>query len=427
MLAGVFLFLTGSLVQAAPATRQLVAKPKPESTITEAFSKEELEAQLRSRSQDLERVQKELESARQQLLDTKQERQTLQREVKSIDSNIKNLQLSIRADTAGIEKLKLEILSLRLDQEGIQRSIATKHAAIAQVLHTIQREDRGDTMLATLLKSNSLTEGVLAAQALSNLRRQFLSDIQGLEQLQADYAAKASEADAKKRQLAGHQQGAKDRAQIAEDQRQERNSLLSVTKQRESVFAQQLTKLQQEQEKIAEEVEVLDSALRAKINRSALPAARSGLLLMPIGLPVARVTQEYGATAFARYGYRGKWHNGIDVGVPVGTDIIAAEHGRVVAAGDQDRYCKRGAYGKFVVINHDNGLTTLYAHLSKQVAQVGETVERGQLIGYAGKTGYATGPHLHFTVFAQPTFYMGASKTCGQMPYGGDLNPSQYL
>jgi len=80
-----------------------------------------------------------------------------------------------------------------------------------------------------------------------------------------------------------------------------------------------------------------------------------------------------------------------------------------------------------VVIKHNNNLTTLYGHLSRIVAKTGDTVKRGDLIGYEGSTGYATGPHIHFTVYASPTFYMGSSKTCGPMPFGGDLNPTLYL
>ena len=117
----------------------------------------------------------------------------------------------------------------------------------------------------------------------------------------------------------------------------------------------------------------------------------------------------------------------MDFGVPLGTSILASEEGTVLAVGNQDSYCYRGAYGKFVVIEHKNNLTTLYAHLSQYGVKKGDVVKRGQVIGYSGKTGYATGPHLHFTVFAGPTFYMGPSKVCGPMPFGGDLNPMGYL
>jgi len=101
----------------------------------------------------------------------------------------------------------------------------------------------------------------------------------------------------------------------------------------------------------------------------------------------------------------------------------------VAETGNQDKFCPKGAYGRFIVINHTNNLTTLYGHLSlidPSIAK-GVIVKRGDIIGYVGKTGYATGPHLHLTVYASATFYMGKSRSCGPMPYGGYLNPADYL
>ena len=139
------------------------------------------------------------------------------------------------------------------------------------------------------------------------------------------------------------------------------------------------------------------------------------------------MTQGYGATDFAKNGYQGHWHNGVDLAAAIGTPVLAAEDGTIMAAGNQDLYCRKGAYGRFIAINHTDNLTTLYGHLSRILVAKGDIVKRGQVIGYSGQTGYATGPHLHFTVYAQATFYMGISKACGPMPYGGDLNPIGYL
>ena len=110
-----------------------------------------------------------------------------------------------------------------------------------------------------------------------------------------------------------------------------------------------------------------------------------------------------------------------------GLKIVSAEDGRIVAVGNQDRFCPRGAYGKFIVVKHYNGLTTLYAHLSNYAVKAGDEVSRGQLIGYMGKTGYATGTHLHFTVYDSTTFKIQESKSCGPMPIGGDIDPHNYV
>ena len=89
------------------------------------------------------------------------------------------------------------------------------------------------------------------------------------------------------------------------------------------------------------------------------------------------------------------------------------------------------SYGKWILIKHPNNLATLYAHLSQISALRGSIITRGDLIGYTGDTGYATGPHLHFTVYDAHTVQFRASNVpgsnCKYLPYGGYLNPLAYL
>lgn len=101
----------------------------------------------------------------------------------------------------------------------------------------------------------------------------------------------------------------------------------------------------------------------------------------------------------SRFGVRGaEHHDGIDIAAPLGTPISAAAAGKVIFAGEQ-----RG-YGKLAVIDHGGGEATVYAHCSEVLVQVGESVRAGQTIAKVGRTGRATGPHLHFEIriHAQP-------------------------
>lgn len=84
------------------------------------------------------------------------------------------------------------------------------------------------------------------------------------------------------------------------------------------------------------------------------------------------------------------FHRGVDIAAPYGTEIYAADAGTVVAC------TRHWSWGNYVEIDHGNGYKTLYAHMSAQAVQVGDTVEQGQLIGFVGSTGVSSGNHCHF-------------------------------
>lgn len=101
----------------------------------------------------------------------------------------------------------------------------------------------------------------------------------------------------------------------------------------------------------------------------------------------------------SNYGYRSMWggrelHTGLDIaGTGYGSRIYATNNGRVIVA--QGHY----SYGNYVVIDHNNGYMTVYAHMSRIAAKVGQVVARGDVIGYVGCTGSCTGPHVHYEIW----------------------------
>ncbi len=104
-----------------------------------------------------------------------------------------------------------------------------------------------------------------------------------------------------------------------------------------------------------------------------------------------RITSGMGLRTHPVGGFRGR-HTGVDLAAAEGTRIVAAAAGTVVQAGE-------GEYiGKFVILSHNNSLTTLYGHCSEVVAFNGKTVKKGQIIAKVGQTGRTTGPHLHFEI-----------------------------
>ena len=109
---------------------------------------------------------------------------------------------------------------------------------------------------------------------------------------------------------------------------------------------------------------------------------------------------QYCTMLTSAYGYRihpitGNYtfHNGVDLAAGQGTPIYATKSGTVTTA------TYNYAYGYYVVINHLDGFSSLYGHMTHYTVSVGDYVQRGEIIGYVGSTGYSTGPHLHFTIY----------------------------
>lgn len=98
-------------------------------------------------------------------------------------------------------------------------------------------------------------------------------------------------------------------------------------------------------------------------------------------------------------------HKGLDIKAGYGANIYAADSGTVLVSE------KNSSYGNYITISHGNGYTTLYGHMSKRLVKAGDTVKKGQVIGYAGATGIANGPHLHFEIWKN----------------GNKINPGQFF
>ena len=90
-------------------------------------------------------------------------------------------------------------------------------------------------------------------------------------------------------------------------------------------------------------------------------------------------------------------HDGVDIGASYGSNIWAAAAGTVILAGNY------GGYGSCVMINHGNGYTTVYGHMSSISVTVGQSVSQGQVIGHVGSSGISSGPHLHFEIRSSAT------------------------
>ncbi len=129
----------------------------------------------------------------------------------------------------------------------------------------------------------------------------------------------------------------------------------------------------------------------ARLDSTSLKKALGELFVSPLSVSW-RFTSPYGYRADPFTGVR-SFHTGIDMAAPQGTAIKAAMSGTVSAVGYTN------VYGNYVIIRHESGYQTLYAHLQSYSVKMGQKLNQGQRIGALGNTGYSTGPHLHFSVY----------------------------
>ena len=158
-----------------------------------------------------------------------------------------------------------------------------------------------------------------------------------------------------------------------------------------------VAKLSEEEKKIQAQIDDYTTQVNA-LNTEILQLALQGIDTQYIGGVLAWPVPGYTRIS-SNYGMRyhpilhvNKLHTGVDIAAPMGANFVAANDGIVTKAG------YNGAYGNMVIIDHGGGISTLYAHGSEILVQVGQTVKRNDPILKVGSTGYSTGPHAHFEV-----------------------------
>jgi len=395
---------------------------------------EELQSKISGKNSDISQLEKEIEQYQKELNVTSRESKTLQGAIKTLDLSKRKLDTDIKVTQNKIDSTNYIIQKIAIEIDVSEKKIKNQVQALSNTLSEINE-----------LESSSLLEVVLSKETISG----FWDDINSLETVQEVMSASLRELRETKKELEGqHAENTKQKRTLEDytenlaDQRTivkgniaEKDKLLTVTKNKESNYRNLIKEKEALKEAFEAELREIEEALRVAIDPNSLPPLGSEVLRWPVDL--IRITQYFGNTPFANAGaYNGNGHNGIDLGVSVGTRVKSSASGTVIGTGDTDTVCPNASYGKWVLVEHENGLTTLYAHLSLIKASRGGIVSRGDVIGYSGNSGYSTGPHLHFTVYASQGVNVsnlksracnGSTYTIPLAPRNAYLNPLNYL
>ncbi len=423
--------------------------------ISHAQSAADLQTQIDANNRQLESLKADIAAFQQQLDALGAKKNTLQSAISSLTLSQKQLATQIQITQNKIASANLQIKQLTLSIGDKEASIVADQNAISKALRVVAEGERAP-LVATLISANTLGEAWRSADEMLQFNRALGGNIDALRRARTELASNRDQVTATKASLVALQNDLTLQKRSVDANKMAQTQLLAQTKNQESNYQLLIAQKEASEKSFEQELVNLQGQLNLIVHPGLLPKVGSGVLSWPFSLAFMNncmqrrgvfgnlfcITQYFGNTPFSTANpqiYNGHGHNGIDIAAPIGTAVDAALSGVVLGTGNTDLVWGCYSFGKWVMLVHGNGISTLYAHLSEIDVAKGQQVSAGQVIGLSGMTGYATGPHLHFGVYATEGTeimtlkqFRGATAGCANatMPVAtltAYLNPLSYL
>ncbi len=405
-----------------------------------AETADELKAKMDRVNIEIANLQKEIDSYSSKVTSTQGEAKTLKEALKNLESQKGLLEKKVASTKLQVDKTVVDITITENKVEKTKDEIEKQKKGIKELIISLHQKEHGaGNLFETMLGESHLSDAVQFVFQADKVNAELASKTIKLSSSKKNLEETKTLYEQKNKQLTDLQKTLVLQKQTVVQTTVEKNTLLAETKNKEAEYQKLIKEKKNKKDALEKEMGDFEAKLQAIIDLSKLPKYGTGALSPPV--EKVTITQYFGNTAFATanaQAYNGHGHNGIDFGLPIGSKVLAAQDGVVLGTGNTDEACSGASYGRWVLLKHLNGLSSLYAHLSKTLVSAGQKVTRGDNIALSGNTGYSTGPHLHFTVYASdavhitgPTEYR--SKACGTYlvmpvsPVSGYLNPLTYF
>ena len=306
------------------------------------------------------------------------EQKELDEKINDLNEKIKKVEGNIDSANEKMEKLDEESESLQKDIKKLKEDISENQESLGNRLKVI---------------NNNYTLGYIKVILSSNTISDFLNNIYIVKEVVAQDKQLLKDLESDKSEI-------EDKQKTLENNKEQVKSIKdNLIKDKENLDNDK-DELKKLKKKLVKEEEALEEKLQkiaaenssAKMNTEV--SSSSNAVISNGSWPVpgySRVSSPFGYRIHPVLGVK-KLHTGIDIPAPTGTPAVAVANGTVIYSGVQ------GTYGNTVMIKHDNGLVSLYAHNSSLVVRVGDKVKKGQVVSKIGSTGRSTGPHLHFEI-----------------------------
>ena len=329
--------------------------------------------QLNNKNKQKDQIQEELNQSKKDL-------EAAEKELNALDQKIYQAGVELNQLTGELNETKAEIVKGLEELEQLKKDIENQNDDLNARLRSMYKN--GDVgMLSVVFGSSSMSD---VLTNMDMVPRIYNADAELLASIQEQYElvdAQNQKLEALKAQLEVQQAEVEARKAALEEDRQEVAARKKEVQANTDSLAAQYDAVKKEADSISETIKVLQSQNTQYIG---------GAMCWP-SQASTRITSPFGWRYLSLLGGR-NYHTGVDIGAAGGTNILAANSGKVIKAGWNN------SYGYMVMVDHGGGIVTLYAHSSKLLVKTGDVVTRGQAIALIGSTGMSTGNHLHFEV-----------------------------
>lgn len=360
----------------------------------------EIQAKIDKRNADIDKLEKEIKEYQKQIESLGTQALSLSQTIKSLELTRKSLEANIALTEDKIAAKNYEIYQLSSQISFKENNIGDNRRIIARTFASMS-EAPDQSLPELVLGQRSISDALDAVTSLGDLQASLYSRIKNLSTDKANLETNKAATEKAKNELSNLKNDLDDQKAVNLSTAAQQSALLKETNQSEAQFKKVIAAKKAQETAFQKEINDFESQLNLLVNPALIPSTGTGVLTWP--LDTVRITQYFGNTSFSTANpqiYNGKGHTGVDFGVPIGTPVKAALSGTVIGIGNTDLYPRCYSYGQWIMLKHADGLSTLYAHLSLQKVKIGQEVGTGEVIAYSGNTGYSTGPHLHFGVYA---------------------------
>lgn len=336
-------------------------------------------------------IKEKVEQSKQELTETQEEKGSILKEVEKLDEQLNKV-------SSELEKLnnELEITkgSLAKTEEELKIAEETKNNQYESLKERLRvmYEYGSESYLEVLFESKGITDFFKRIEYVNRIMKYDQELFERYEETEKVYEAKVEEIRIQKEniEILTEQQNIKKKE--LEKNIANKQQMIVKLQTEEAALEQQLADLKKEDQEITKLINAAKVKVTGSSTNKIYPAGAGGILAHPVPAYAGRPYNDTYRNRINPITGKAELHTGLDLKATYGTDIVAAEAGTVIFAG------ARGGYGNTVIIDHGNGMTTLYGHNSSLTVSKGQTVQRGQVIAKAGSTGYSTGVHAHFEV-----------------------------